>query len=181
MTTRVRIIGVDPGSLVTGFGVIDSDGRRSTHVAHGCINTGGGPLPARLGLIQQEIAAAIQAHGPAEMAVEEVFVNRSAMSALKLGQARGAAICAGVGAGLEVAEYPARLVKQTVVGAGGAAKQQVGHMVGVLLSLAGEPLAEDAADALAVALCHAHARTRPLPRSGRSSRRRSVRWTEKDL
>lgn len=181
MTARVRIIGIDPGSLVTGFGVIDSDGRRSTHVAHGCVSTGGGSLPDRLGRIQQEIATAIETHEPAEMAVEEVFVHRSAMSALKLGQARGAAICAGVAAGLDVAEYPARLVKQTVVGSGGAAKQQVGHMVGVLLSLAGEPLAEDAADALAVALCHAHARTRPLPTRGRSSRRRAVRWTEKDL
>lgn len=181
MTVPVRILGVDPGSLTTGYGIIDSDGRHSEHVAHGCIATGGGPLPQRLGRIQRDLAAAIADYAPAEMAVEEVFISRSAMSALKLGQARGAAICAGVAAALPVAEYSARLVKQTVVGGGGAAKQQVGHMVAVLLSLQGEPLAEDAADALAVALCHAHVRAGPPPRSGGSGRRRSVRWTEKDL
>jgi len=178
--TQVRILGVDPGSVTTGYGVIDSDGRRSRHVAHGCIRAGSGPLPGRLGTILGELSALIAAYAPAEMAVEEVFVSRSAMSALKLGQARGAAVCAGVQADLVVAEYPARLVKQTVVGTGGAAKAQVGHMVGVLLELAGEPLAEDAADALAIALCHAHARTRPLA-VARAGRRRALRWTESDL
>ena len=181
MSAAVRIIGIDPGSLTTGYGIIDSDGRRSVHVEHGCISTGGGPLPERLGRIQAGIADVVARTGPAEMAVEEVFMSRSATSALKLGQARGAAICAGVAADLPVAEYPARLVKQTVVGTGAAAKRQVGHMVAVLLALQGEPLAEDAADALAVALCHAHARTRPHAGSRRASRRRSVRWTEKDL
>lgn len=181
MSATVRVLGVDPGSLTTGYGIVDSDGRRSAYVSHGCIRPGNGPLPERLGYIQAELAAVIAAYEPAEMAVEEVFIHRGAQSALKLGQARGAAICAGVGAGLSVAEYSARLVKQTVVGTGGAAKRQVGHMVGVLLALDGEPLAEDAADALAVALCHAHARSRPLPRTRGSGRRRAVRWTEKDL
>lgn len=181
MSASVRILGVDPGSVITGYGIIDTDGRHSVRVAHGCIPTGRGALPERLGVIHGRLADVIAEHGPAEMAVEEVFVSRSAMSALKLGQARGAAICAGVGAGLEVAEYPARLIKQTIVGGGGAAKQQVGHMVRVLLSIQGEDMAEDAADALAVALCHAHARSRPLPRSASAGRRRAVRWTEKDL
>lgn len=178
----MRIIGIDPGSLTTGYGVIDSDGRRSVHVTHGCITTGGGVLPERLGQIQRGIADAIGAAEPAEMAVEEVFVHRSAASALKLGQARGAAICAGVAAGLPVYEYPARLVKQSVVGGGGASKRQVAHMVAVLLALEGAAPAEDAADALAVALAHAHMRSRPAtPSSARSGRRRAVRWTEKDL
>lgn len=182
MAQPTRILGIDPGSLTTGYGVIDSDGRASRHVAHGCIASGGGALAQRLGRIQQELAAVIAETQPVEMAVEEVFVHRSAAAALKLGQARGAAICAGAGAGLEVAEYSARLVKQSVVGAGGAAKQQIGHMVAALLALDDRRLPEDAADALAVALCHAHMRTRPaLPRGARSGRRRALRWTEKDL
>jgi crossover junction endodeoxyribonuclease RuvC len=173
----VRILGVDPGSVTTGYGVIDSDGRTSRHVTHGCIAAGRGELPGRLEVIHREVAAVIAAQAPAEMAIEEAFLARNPMSALKLGQARGAAIVAGVGAGLPVAEYPPRLVKQTVTGVGGAAKSQVQHMVGVLLNMAGEPLAEDAADALAVALCHAHARTRPAAAlTPARRRRRSVRW-----
>ena len=175
MTGPVRILGIDPGSVTTGWGVIDSDGRSSSHVAHGAIATGGGPLPERLGVIQRELCAIILEHGPVEMGIEEVFVSRNPMSALKLGQARGAAICAGVGAGLPVAEYSARLIKQSLVGVGGAAKQQVQHMAMSLLGLSGR-LQEDAADALGVALCHAHMRTRPAPLVTSSRRRRSVRW-----
>ena len=175
MSESVRILGIDPGSVTTGWGVVDSDGRRSRHVGHGTIATGGGPLPERLGVIQREVAAVIAEHGPVEMGVEEVFVSRNAMSALKLGQARGAAICAGVAAGLAVGEYPARLVKQTLVGVGGADKTQVAHMVKVLLGLTGKVPA-DAADALGIALCHAHARTRPAPVVSASRRRKSVRW-----
>lgn len=180
MNSTVRILGVDPGSIATGWGVIDSDGRHSIHVAHGRIATGGGEMPARLGLIYRELCAVIEAHEPAEMGVEDIFVARNAMSALKLGQARGAALCAGVERGLAVAEYPARLVKQSIVGVGGASKQQVQHMVGVLLNMSGKPPAGDAADALAIALCHAHVRTRPAGTTSsrrRSSRRRPVRWT----
>lgn len=176
MSGFVRILGVDPGSVTTGYGVVDSDGRSSRHVAHGCIRAGTGALPGRLAVIYRELAAVVAEHGPAEMAVEEVFLARNPMAALKLGQARGAAICAGAAADLEVAEYPARLVKQAVVGVGGAAKGQVQHMVAVLLELAGEPIAEDASDALAVALCHAHARTRPAAALAPARRRRAVRW-----
>ncbi len=177
MAAFVRILGVDPGSVTTGYGIIDSDGRTSRYVTHGCIRAGQKEgLPTRLGRIQQDLAGVVAEHEPAEMAVEEVFLARNPMAALKLGQARGAAICAGVHAELTLAEYPARLVKQTVVGVGGARKDQVQHMVGVLLSLASEPLAEDAADALAIALCHAHARTRPALTRGTTRRRRAVRW-----
>ncbi|MDZ7749860.1 MAG: crossover junction endodeoxyribonuclease RuvC [Halofilum sp. (in: g-proteobacteria)] len=141
MSGVVRILGVDPGSVTTGYGIVDSDGRSSRHVAHGCIRAGRGGIPGRLGVIHRELAAVVAEHAPAEMAVEEVFLARNPMAALKLGQARGAAICAGAAAGLEVAEYPARMVKQAVVGVGGAAKAQVQHMVAVLLDLAGEPIA----------------------------------------
>ncbi len=175
MNPTARIIGIDPGSVTTGWGVIDSDGRSSRHVDHGTIATGGGPLPQRLGVIQRGVTEVIAEHVPVEMGIEEVFVSRNAMSALKLGQARGAAICAGVGAGLPVSEYPARLVKQSLVGVGGAAKEQVQHMVKVLLAVSG-PLPADAADALGIALCHAHARTRPAPVVSAARRRKSVRW-----
>lgn len=175
MSTRVRILGVDPGSVTTGYGIVDSDGRSSRHVAHGCIATGSGGLPERLGVIYRDLAAVIAEHGPVEMGIEEVFVARNAMAALKLGQARGAAICAGVEAGLAVAEYPARLVKQSIVGTGGAAKDQIQHMVLVLLGLGDATVSADAADALAVALTHAHIRTRPAPIAS-ARRRKSVRW-----
>ena len=175
MNNGVRIIGIDPGSVTTGWGVIDSDGRQSRHVGHGTIATGGGALPERLGVIQRGVAEVVEAYVPAEMGVEEVFVARNAMSALKLGQARGAAICAGVAAGLPVSEYSARLVKQALVGVGGADKNQVQHMVKALLGLSGT-VAADAADALGIALCHAHARTRPAPVVSVSRRRKSVRW-----
>lgn len=175
MSKSVRILGVDPGSVTTGYGIVDSDGRSSRHVVHGCIATGAGSLPERLGVIYRDLATIIAEYGPAEMGVEEVFVSRNAMAALKLGQARGAAICAGVEAGLAVAEYPARLVKQSIVGTGGAAKQQIQHMVVTLLGLGGVTVAADAADALAVALTHAHVRTRPAPVAA-ARRRKAVRW-----
>jgi crossover junction endodeoxyribonuclease RuvC len=171
----VRIIGIDPGSVKTGWGVVDSDGRANQHVAHGTIATGGGSLPERLGVIQREVTAVIAEHEPGEMGVEEVFVARNAMAALKLGQARGAAICAGVARELPVAEYSARLVKQSLVGGGGSGKGQVQYMVLSLLGLAG-PLGDDAADALGIALCHAHARTRPAAMVGVTRRRKSRRW-----
>lgn len=175
MAEFVRIIGVDPGSATTGYGVVDSDGRASRHVAHGCIATGQGDFPSRLGIIYRELTAVIREHEPTEMGIEDVFMARNPMSALKLGQARGAAICAGVGAGLPVAEYPARLIKQSIVGTGGAAKQQIQHMVLNLLALGGRNVPADAADALAVALTHAHVRTRPAAvTTGR--RRKAVRW-----
>ncbi|MCL4721850.1 MAG: crossover junction endodeoxyribonuclease RuvC [Gammaproteobacteria bacterium] len=154
-----RILGIDPGSRITGFGLIDSDGRRSVHVASGTIRTGEGALGRRLELIFQGVQQLMALHAPAVVAVEQVFMHRNADSALKLGQARSAAICATFGAGAELFEYAPRSVKQAVVGLGQADKTQVAHMVAVLLNYR-EPLAPDASDALAVALCHAH--TRPL-------------------
>jgi crossover junction endodeoxyribonuclease RuvC len=153
-----RILGIDPGSRVTGYGIIDSDGRQSVHVASGCISIKSGELPERLGVIYRGVAAVIAEHGPVEMAVEEVFVAKNAASALKLGQARAAAICAGIAAGLKVSEYTARMIKQALVGTGGADKAQVEHMVKLILGLR-DRLAPDQADALAVAIGHAHTHT----------------------
>ncbi|MEA3411379.1 MAG: crossover junction endodeoxyribonuclease RuvC [Pseudomonadota bacterium] len=155
---RTRILGIDPGSRLTGYGIVESDGRRSVHVRNGCIRAGSGPLPERLGIIYREVEAIVADYRPGELAVEAVFVARNAASALKLGHARGAAICAGVHHGLPVSEYSARVVKQALVGSGAADKRQVRHMVARLLSV-DDDLQEDAADALAVALCHAHTRS----------------------
>ena len=136
--------------------MIDSDGIRTRHVASGCIRTSTDrPVAERLGEIYSGVAGVIERYGPTEMAVEQVFVAKNAASALKLGQARGAAICAGVVAGLAVCEYTPRMVKQAVVGTGKAEKEQVQHMVRLILGL-GERLAADEADALAVAIGHAH-------------------------
>lgn len=157
MTAPARILGIDPGSRITGFGIIDSDGRHSVHVASGCIRTGDGQLPARLQVIFTGIQALMTRYRPTAVAVEQVFLARNADSALKLGQARSAAICATFAAGAEIHEYAARAIKQAIVGIGHADKAQVGHMVAVLLNHR-EPLQVDAADALAVALCHAHGR-----------------------
>jgi crossover junction endodeoxyribonuclease RuvC len=151
----LRILGIDPGSRVTGFGVIDSDGVRSSHVVHGTLRLEGNALPPRLGEIFSRLSEVIETYRPQVMAIEQVFVAKNPQSALKLGQARGAAICAGVSQGLEVAEYTPRTIKQAVVGSGGAEKSQVQHMVRMILNLPKEPVT-DAADALAVALSHAH-------------------------
>ncbi|EIJ34636.1 Holliday junction endonuclease RuvC [Thiothrix nivea DSM 5205] len=151
-----RILGIDPGSRQTGVGVIETDGQHTRHVFSTCLRLGDAPLPERLGVIFRELTHIICQHQPVEMAVEDVFVSNNAASALKLGQARGAAICAGVTCGLPVAEYSPKEVKQATVGKGGADKTQVQHMVKILLGLHGR-LQADTADALAVALCHAHA------------------------
>lgn len=155
----IRILGIDPGSRITGYGIIDSDGRRSVHVASGCIRTGDQALPARLQAIFRGIHQLMAEYRPAAVAVEQVFLARNADSALKLGQARAAAICATFEVGAEVHEYAARAIKQAIVGIGHADKAQVSHMVAVLLNHR-EALQVDASDALAAALCHAH--TRPL-------------------
>jgi crossover junction endodeoxyribonuclease RuvC len=152
-----RIFGIDPGSRVTGYGVLDSNGRATRYVASGCIRTEGAELPPRLRTIFDAVASLVAEYQPREIAVEKVFVHRNADSALKLGQARSAAICATFSIGASVHEYAARAVKQAVVGQGGADKDQVQHMVRALLSLPA-PLAPDESDALAVALCHAHSR-----------------------
>ncbi len=157
-----RIIGVDPGSRITGYGVIDSDGQRSVHVANGCIRMQDEPLPKRLNIIFAGLSDVIALYRPDEMAIELVFMNRNADSALKLGQARGAAIVAGAQAALPVFEFTATQVKQAVVGMGHAAKAQVQHMIKVLLCL-NSAVQGDAADALAVALCHSHRRGAIVP------------------
>ena len=150
-----RILGIDPGSRITGYGVIDCDGGHSRYVASGCVRIPDGPLPGRLKVIFESVRELIADYDPAQLAVEQVFVNRNPDSALKLGQARGAAICAGVLHDLPVSEYSPREIKLAIVGRGGAEKGQVQHMVMALLELSRCPQA-DAADALAVALCHSH-------------------------
>lgn len=155
----LRILGIDPGSRVTGYGIIDTDGQRSVHVASGCIRMSDNALPARLQFIFRGVQQLMTEYRPAAVAVEQVFMARNPDSALKLGQARSAAICATFDVGAEVYEYAARAIKQAIVGIGHADKTQVSHMVAVLLNYR-EALPLDASDALAVALCHAH--TRPL-------------------
>ena len=143
---------------MTGFGIVDIEGKRLVYVASGCVKSGVGDLAKRLKAILDGLNEVIAAHGPVEVAVEKVFVNANPQSTLALGQARGTAICAAVLANLPVSEYTALQVKQSVVGNGHAAKEQVQHMVKRLLALPGDP-APDAADALACAICHAHGRS----------------------
>lgn len=155
----VRILGIDPGSQRTGVGVIDvaADGRM-VHVHHAPLSLlAAEDFPQRLRLLLDGLWALIDEHRPHEVAIEQVFLSNNAMSALKLGQARGAAIAACVARDLKVAEYAAKEVKLALVGKGGADKAQVQHMVGVMLNLKGK-LQADAADALAVAITHAHVR-----------------------
>lgn len=151
----MRILGIDPGLRVTGFGVLDIDGQQLSYIASGCIRTPDGELPERLKAILNSMGEVITRHQPEHVAVEKVFVNVNPQSTLLLGQARGAAICAAVLAELPVAEYTALQVKQAVVGNGHADKEQVQQMVQRLLKLSGTP-SPDAADALACAICHAH-------------------------
>jgi crossover junction endodeoxyribonuclease RuvC len=147
----MRILGLDPGSRITGVGIIE-DGR----LVHAeALKLGGGPMPERLGMIFDGVRELVDRYQPTVAAVETVFMSRNPQAAIKLGQARGAAICAVVSCGLEVHEYAPRAIKQAIVGRGGAAKQQIQHMTRVLLKLQVE-LGEDASDALAVALCHHH-------------------------
>lgn len=148
-----RVIGIDPGSRLTGYGIVEVGGGGIRYLASGCIRTTAGPFPNRLAEIYDGISALIGSHQPEVLAIEEVFLARNPDSALKLGQARGVAIAAGVAHGLPVHEYAARRVKQGLVGTGRASKSQVQHMVRVLLSLPAAPQA-DAADALAIAICH---------------------------
>ena len=153
--TATRILGLDPGLRVTGFGVIDTLGQQLRYVASGCIKTKDGELPGRLKTLLDGVREVIATYQPDQVAVEKVFVNVNPQSTLLLGQARGAVICGAVSCNLPVLEYTALQVKQAVVGHGKAHKDQVQHMVQRLLSLADAPQA-DAADALACAICHAH-------------------------
>lgn len=151
------LIGIDPGSRVTGYGVIRLERQRAHYVGSGCIRLGDGALDDRLVQLYAELGAVVRRHAPTEAVVERVFMNRNADSALKLGHARGVAILAVRSAGLAVHEYSATQIKQAVVGRGHADKVQVQHMVRVLLGV-DERLAADAADALAAAICHGHMR-----------------------
>ena len=176
----MRVMGIDPGSVVTGYGIIESDGTRSFHVAHGHIRLKGASFIERLGHIHAAIGELVAEWRPAEVAIEQVFLGNNVMSALKLGQARGAAITAVVSRSIPVAEYAPRAVKQVVTGAGGAGKDQVQTMVRALLRIE-ETLQADAADGLAIAVCHAHSRVGrgggaapPLP-PRRRSRGRGLR------
>jgi crossover junction endodeoxyribonuclease RuvC len=166
----VRILGIDPGLVVTGYGVVEKQGSVLAYVASGRIRSDASqPLAARLATILAGLAEVIETFGPTEAAVEKVFVNVNPQSTLLLGQARGAAICAAVTARLHVAEYTALQVKQSVVGQGHARKEQVQEMVKRLLRLPGHP-SPDAADALACAICHAHGGLGAMPARGRRLR-----------
>ena len=171
-----RIIGIDPGSRMTGYGIIDTNGVESQHVDSGCIYVKGDEFPERLGDIFKQVSAIIVQWQPTEMAIERVFVNKNVDSALKLAHARAAAICAGVQGALKVSEYAPKEIKSAVVGTGSASKEQVQHMMSMLLKLE-KGLQSDQADALAVALCHAHQRKLPGEIALPSRQRRAgKRW-----
>jgi len=153
--SATRILGIDPGSRITGFGIIDVAGTVVSYIGSGCVRIPDGTLPERLKVIFDSICEIVATYQPAEIVVEQVFVHRNADTALKLGQARGAAICACVTQSLPVHEYTPAQIKQAIVGKGNATKVQIQHMVKVLLKLSDTPQA-DAADALAAALCHSH-------------------------
>ena len=159
------ILGIDPGSRITGYGVVSQTGNKMTYLGSGCIRMTDADLAPRLKKTYDGVSEIILQFQPDMFAIEQVFMAKNPDSALKLGQARGAAIVAAANAGLEVAEYSARQIKQAVVGQGGADKSQVQHMVVKLLNLPGTPQA-DAADALAVALCHGHTRQSLISMAG---------------
>ena len=175
-----RILGVDPGARKTGFGIIELQGKQIKHVINGRLLVGDGDFPDRLKQIFEGLTDLIQRYQPEIMAVEKVFLHKNADSALKLGQARGAAICAGVSQNLIVHEYSATQIKKAVVGNGHAKKDQVQYMMSVMLQLA-EPPAEDAADALACAITHANQASlgvaSKLPAGMRTSSRRGGRYS----
>ncbi len=148
------ILGIDPGSRMTGYGLIDNQPDKMKRIDSGCIRVKGESLAPKLGYIFQQLTQIIDHHQPEQMSIENVFMQKNADSALKLGQARGAAICAGHQSGLTVFEYAPREIKLALVGRGGAHKEQVKHMVIRLLSLR-EELQMDESDALAAAICHA--------------------------
>ncbi len=158
MSGVTRILGIDPGSRYTGYGIVDSDKGRSRMIICGRIDATRGTMPERLLLIHESLGRLLAEYTPQEVAVEEVFVNKNAQSALVLGQARGVALCACARAGLGISEYATASVKLALTGQGRADKEQVQHMVKVLLNLR-ERIALDASDALAVALTHAHVRS----------------------
>lgn len=157
MSEQVRILGIDPGSRLTGFGVLDFVSDKATYVASGSVNSIDGAFALRLKTIFDSVSELVRQYRPQVVAIESVFVHRNPGSALKLGHARSAAICATFEFDLDVHEYSPREIKQAVVGTGAATKDQIQHMVRAMLDLKGDP-SPDAADALAAALCHGHQR-----------------------
>lgn len=157
MSDRRRILGIDPGSRLTGFGVLDFDGDTPTYVASGTVKSMDGEFAERLRQIFDSVSRIVAEYRPDIVAIESVFMHKNAGSALKLGHARSAALCATFEYDVEVVEYAPRAIKQAVVGTGAATKEQVQHMVVSILQLEGSP-APDAADALAAALCHGNQR-----------------------
>jgi crossover junction endodeoxyribonuclease RuvC len=157
LTDITRILGIDPGSRFTGFGVLDFEGDKPRYVASGTIKSPDGSFPDRLRKIFESVGEIVEEYRPAIVSIESVFMARNAGSALKLGHARSAALCATFAYDVDVYEYSPREIKLAVVGTGAATKEQVQHMIVSLLRLDGAP-AEDAADALAAAICHAHRR-----------------------
>jgi len=173
MTNAIRILGLDPGLRRTGWGVVSVEGSRLTHIAHGVIAPDDSlPLALRLLALFEGVEKVVGLHAPAEAAVEETFMTANGASSLKLGHARAAVMLAPARAGLPVAEYAAKVVKKALVGTGGADKGQVAFMIARLLPAAGGPTA-DAADALAVAITHAHARTAATRHAARAPARQS--------
>jgi len=169
----IRLIGIDPGSRITGYGVVDTDGYRHKYVTSGFIKINADTLGDKLGIIFVEVSKIVTTWKPESMAIEQVFVKRNVDSALKLGQARGAAICAAVQAELPIGEYTPRAIKKAVVGSGAADKQQVQQMIQRLLGLDELPQSDEA-DALAIAICHAH--HIKIRSSGVASGARRGRW-----
>ncbi|MCR3922376.1 MAG: crossover junction endodeoxyribonuclease RuvC [Firmicutes bacterium] len=168
----MRILGIDPGIAITGFGVVQTDGQRSRALDYGCITTPSTlPVSQRLLLIFQEMQAIFERHQPDAVAIEKLFFAKNANSAMQVGEARGVLVLAASLAGLEVFEYTPLQVKQAVVGYGKAEKKQVQQMVKIILTLSKIPRPDDAADGLAIALCHAH--------SGGS--RAAINWRSKNV
>ena len=152
----MKIFGIDPGSRVTGYGVIESNGNKSKYIDSGVIKTNEKNFPRRLKIIYQEIEKLVDHYQPEFISIENVFMHKNADSALKLGQAKAAAICGTFKINASVFEYAAREVKQSVVGSGSAEKEQVQQMVRIILGIKNKELKLDESDALAIAICHAH-------------------------
>ncbi|MCK0715796.1 crossover junction endodeoxyribonuclease RuvC [Chromohalobacter sarecensis] len=174
------LLGIDPGSRITGYGVVDVASATPRYVASGCIRIKSDQLAQKLAQVYAGIAELIGVHRPHEVAIEQVFMSKNADSALKLGQARGTAIVCAANHGLEVFEYAPTQIKQAVTGTGAATKDQVQHMVTAILGLDGTPQA-DAADALAIALTHAYARQGPSLSAVRGRRRSGSRQRWRDF
>ena len=174
------ILGIDPGSRKTGFGVIKQQGRHFDYIASGVIHVAELSFPQRLKVIFESIQTVIKRHQPEQVAIEEVFVGKNVSSALKLGQARGAAMTAAAVLDLDVSEYSAKQIKQAMTGTGGADKALIQHMVTTVLKLSDTPQ-EDAADALACAICHAHTQQSLIQLAGSKKTTRPSQYRHKRI